>query len=127
MEKFRVRYRERCDVLLMDDIYFLGRGEAVQEEFFHTLNDFFEKGRQVVVASDLHHANVYLGLFGSAEQKKTAAALLEKNRKRIQGLVGKAVILKYTPQLRFIIDNANERGNRVLSILDEIEKTLPPE
>ena len=52
MEKFRARYRERCDVLLMDDIYFLGRGEAVQEEFFHTLNDFFEKGRQVVVASD---------------------------------------------------------------------------
>ncbi|MES2856149.1 MAG: chromosomal replication initiator protein DnaA [Bdellovibrionota bacterium] len=52
MEKFRQRYRERCDVLLMDDIYFLGRGEAVQEEFFHTLNDFFEKGRQVVVASD---------------------------------------------------------------------------
>ncbi len=52
MEKFRTRYRERCDVLLMDDIYFLGRGEAVQEEFFHTLNDFFEKGRQVVVASD---------------------------------------------------------------------------
>jgi chromosomal replication initiator protein len=52
MEKFRLRYRERCDVLLMDDIYFLGRGVAVQEEFFHTLNDFFEKGRQVVVASD---------------------------------------------------------------------------
>ncbi len=52
MDKFRLRYRERCDILLMDDIYFLGRGEAVQEEFFHTLNDFFEKGRQVVVASD---------------------------------------------------------------------------
>ena len=52
MDKFRLRYRERCDVLLMDDIHVLGRGEAVQEEFFHTLNDFFEKGRQVVVASD---------------------------------------------------------------------------
>jgi chromosomal replication initiator protein len=52
MDKFRLRYRERCDVLLMDDIHILGRGEAVQEEFFHTLNDFFEKGRQVVVASD---------------------------------------------------------------------------
>ena len=36
----------------MDDIQILGRGEAVQEEFFHTLNDFFEKGQQVVVASD---------------------------------------------------------------------------
>ncbi len=52
MDKFRVRYREKCDLLLMDDIQVLGRGEAVQEEFFHTLNDFFEKGRQVVVASD---------------------------------------------------------------------------
>lgn len=52
MDKFKIRYREKCDLLLMDDIQVLGRGEAVQEEFFHTLNDFFEKGRQVVVASD---------------------------------------------------------------------------
>ena len=101
-------------------------GEAIRREISLTAAGLINVN-EVVVASDLHHANVYLGLFGSAEQKKTAAALLEKNRKRIQGLVGKAVILKYTPQLRFIIDNANERGNRVLSILDEIEKTLPPE
>ena len=52
MDKFRLRYRTQCDVLLMDDIQILGRGEAVQEEFFHTLNDFFEKGQQVIVASD---------------------------------------------------------------------------
>lgn len=52
MDKFRMRYREKCDVLLMDDVQVLARGETVQEEFFHTLNDFFEKGQQVVVASD---------------------------------------------------------------------------
>jgi chromosomal replication initiator protein len=52
MHKFRVRYREQCQVLLMDDIHVLGNTEAVQEEFFHTLNEFFEKGHQVVVASD---------------------------------------------------------------------------
>ncbi len=52
MDKFRLRYRDNCDILLMDDIQILGRGEAVQEEFFHTLNDFFEKGQQVIVASD---------------------------------------------------------------------------
>lgn len=52
MDKFRLRYRDKCDVLLMDDIQILGRGEAVQEEFFHTLNDFFEKDQQVIVASD---------------------------------------------------------------------------
>jgi chromosomal replication initiator protein len=52
MDRFRLRYRDQCDVLLMDDIQVLGRGEAVQEEFFHTLNDFFEKDQQVIVASD---------------------------------------------------------------------------
>ena len=52
MSKFRMRYRETSDVLLMDDIQFLKRGETVQEEFFHTLNDFFDKKQQVVVASD---------------------------------------------------------------------------
>lgn len=52
MDRFRLRYREQCDILLMDDIQVLGRGESVQEEFFYTLNAFFETGRQVVVASD---------------------------------------------------------------------------
>lgn len=52
MDRFRLRYRDQCDVMLMDDIQILGRGEAVQEEFFHTLNDFFEKDQQVIVASD---------------------------------------------------------------------------
>lgn len=52
MFKFRQTYRERCDILLIDDIQFLGRGEAVQEEFFHTLNDLFAKRKQVAVASD---------------------------------------------------------------------------
>ncbi len=52
MDKFRLKYRDQCDILLMDDIQVLGRGEAVQEEFFHTLNDFFGKRQQVIVASD---------------------------------------------------------------------------
>jgi len=52
MHKFRKKYRERSDVLLMDDIQILGRGEVIQQEFFHTLNEYLESGRQVVVASD---------------------------------------------------------------------------
>lgn len=52
MHKFRKKYRERSDILLMDDIQILGRGEVIQQEFFHTLNEYLESGRQVVVASD---------------------------------------------------------------------------
>ncbi len=52
MDKFRLKYRERSDILLMDDVQVLRHGEAVQEEFFHTLNHFFDKKQQVVIASD---------------------------------------------------------------------------
>lgn len=52
MDKFRHKYRESCDILLMDDIQILGNKQMVQEEFFNTLNHFFAKNHQVVVASD---------------------------------------------------------------------------
>jgi chromosomal replication initiator protein len=52
MDKFILRYRDNCDVILMDDIHVLGKSESVQEEFFNTLNSLFERGCQVVVSSD---------------------------------------------------------------------------
>jgi ribosome-binding factor A len=75
----------------------------------------------VDVAANLQNATVYIGILGAAAQKKKALELLEKNRKRIQALVAKGVVLKYTPRLRFVLDESVERGNRVLKILDDLE------
>ncbi len=52
MDKFRQKYRENSDVIVVDDVQYIGRGEAVQEEFFHMINSFIEKKKQVVLASD---------------------------------------------------------------------------
>lgn len=81
---------------------------------------------EVVMAGDLQSALVYIGVVGSADQQKRALALLQQERGRIRQLMGNAVVLKYTPQLRFVMDDAIARGNRVLQIMDELERGTPP-
>jgi chromosomal replication initiator protein len=51
-DEFRARYRNGCDVLLLDDIQFLAGKDSSQDEFFHTFNSLYSSKRQIVVTSD---------------------------------------------------------------------------
>ncbi len=53
MDEFKARYRT-TDVLLLDDVQFFERKEQILEEFFHTFNDLYESGKQMVISSDRH-------------------------------------------------------------------------
>lgn len=51
MPQFHRHYRT-ADVLLVDDIHLLANKERTQEEFFHTLNELYDRHKQIVISSD---------------------------------------------------------------------------
>ena len=53
LDAFRRKMRE-TDLLAIDDIHFLARKDATQEEFMHTFNSIDLAGKQVVLVSDAH-------------------------------------------------------------------------
>jgi ribosome-binding factor A len=76
------------------------------------------------LSDDLKSATVFISGVGDTAQQRKAIAVLTRERTRLQNLAARAVVLKYFPRLRFVLDESIERGNRILSILDELD--LPP-
>lgn len=74
----------------------------------------------VDVSPDLRNATVHVGVLGNAAQQKEALERLERHRAVLQSECAKRVILKFTPHLRFRLDESVERGSRVLDILDQL-------
>jgi ribosome-binding factor A len=101
-------------------------GEVIRREF--SVEDVgVVTVNEVGVSNDLHSATVFVGIVGSADQRKKALSVLQKDRKRLQTLVGREIVLKYTPQLKFVADESATKATRVLAIIDEIEHTLKKE
>jgi len=50
---FKEKYR-KYDLLIIDDIQFIGKMEKIQEELFHTFNTFHENSKQIIFSSDKH-------------------------------------------------------------------------
>ena len=101
-------------------------GEAIRRELpvdqagLITVND-------VEVGGDLRVATAFVSILGTAERQRSGISQLRKNQRRIQGLVAKNIVLKYTPQIRFVVDHSIARGNKVLEIIAELDRNTPDE
>ena len=74
----------------------------------------------VIVSPDLHDARVLVSIRGHEHERRKILRQLQHLHAEVQTEVAKAVILKYTPRLTFVLDTSIEQGDRVLDILAKI-------
>lgn len=76
---------------------------------------------EVDTAPDLRRATVYFDVLGSDDYESALAALSGAAR-RLQGIIGAQVRMKYTPALEFEIDPGISGGERIDAILRSIRE-----
>jgi ribosome-binding factor A len=107
--------------------------ELMRAELALILQKDFEFGGALVtihgvdLTPDLKQAHVYLGIIGREDLHEEALHKLRRNAAAISSRLSKRVILKNTPHLHFKLDTSVERGARVLSIMEEVDRLTPPE
>ncbi len=78
----------------------------------------------VNTSPDLHNATIYVSVYGAdAESPKKVLRLLANRRVELQRALSAHVVLKYTPVLRFVLDDQLEKADRMFKILDDLEAT----
>lgn len=100
-------------------------GELLRREF--TFSAKLVTVQQVDITPDLKQAHVYIGIIGLPSEQREAMAQLHDRRTALQQDLSKRVVLKFTPQLHFHLDEAVERGTRIISILNELDLPEEPE
>jgi len=78
----------------------------------------------VDITPDLKHAHFYIGVIGPQHEAENVIATLNHRHGDLQTRVSKRVILKNTPRFHFRLDHSIERGVRVTSILETIDRQL---
>jgi len=73
------------------------------------------------VNPDLKDGRVYLSVIGSAEQKRRALDVMERLHGHIQRELAHHIILKYTPKLKFVLDETEDRASHIEQLLDELK------
>jgi len=110
------RRLERVNELLKHEI-----GEIIRRQF-NIADTGLVSVNAVEASGDLRSAKVFISILGKPDQQKLALRLIEEKRVLIQSQIGRNVVLKYTPTLTFLVDDTIEKANRVLQIIEEIER-----
>ena len=140
MKQFQKKYRNQCDLLLLDDIQMIARGTVVQEEFFHTFNELFHKNIPVVVCCDTPPSRIPgleerlrtrmeggLVVEISYPDLETRVAILKSKIERKQLILSDKVILHIAKSCKKSIREMEGALNKIKMLSDLKGGVLSPE
>ena len=76
----------------------------------------------VRVTPDLQHASIYFTVFGSEEDKKRSAEIIERNRGIVRREIGRGLSIRLTPTIEFISDEVPENAAHITELLAEAHR-----
>lgn len=104
-------------------------GEQIKKEMSRILQKEMKDPRvgfvtvtDVDVTGDLQQAKVFVSVYGDEEQKKETLNVLTKASGFLRSEIGNRVKLRRTPELIFELDHSIEYGNRIESILRDLDQ-----
>jgi ribosome-binding factor A len=77
---------------------------------------------KVEVSGDLRHAKIFVSVLGDEQQKKGSLKGLTSAAGFLRSEVAKALQLRYTPELHFVLDESIERGQKIAQLLVEVQR-----
>lgn len=98
---FKEKYR-KYDVLIMDDIQFIGKMEKTQEELFHLFNTLYENNKQIIFSSD-KHPSLILGLEERLLSRFSQGMVVDVVEPDFESRI--ALVREKTKELGFELDN----------------------
>jgi ribosome-binding factor A len=77
------------------------------------------------ISPDLKEGRIFMSVIGSAQQKQHALDTMERLHGHIQRELAQNIILKYTPKLKFFLDETEDRASHIEHLLDELRGEEP--
>ena len=75
-----------------------------------------------IVSPDLKDGRVFISVIGTAAQKEMAVKTLDREHGRIQNELAHRIVLKYTPRLKFLLDETEAEAQRIESLLNKLDE-----
>lgn len=122
-----VIFPQNEEVIWMNDLRANRVGEQMKKELGDIISRKIKDPRvgfvtitDVEVTGDLQQAKVFISVLGEESQKHSTLVGLAKAKGFIRSEIGKRIRLRKTPELTFEFDEAIEQGNRIETILRDL-------